>query len=304
MFIRVHNPDIVALLEPKVSGSQADSICSSFNFSDWVRIEAVGYSAGIWILWKNTLSVAIIHTHPQFVTLQVNDRMDHPWYLSFVYANPMPSLRRYLYADLIGPDSAWLTIGDFNSVASSEEVSNPATYSTIRSSEFTNWIFREGLVDLGYEGTKFTWMRGLHSTTFKGARLDRALGNTEWSLLYPEAKVKHLPMVQSDHCPLLITTRIPQATTNTARFRYNLMWAAHPKFHSTVQENSDQNGDIESNKAKMAIALREWNKVVFGNVFLKKKRALARISGIQRKLVDRVSTELLKLERELSIELE
>ncbi|XP_019184586.1 PREDICTED: uncharacterized protein LOC109179535 isoform X1 [Ipomoea nil] len=304
MFIQDHKPDIVALLEPKVSSSQADSICSSFNYSDWVTIEAVGYLGGIWILWKSALSVDIIDTHPQSVTLQVDDRMNQPWCLSFVYASPVLTLRSYLFTELTGQESPWMTIGDFNSVAGPDEVSNPATYSSARSSDFNDWIFREGLVDLGYFGTKFTWMRGLQSTTFKGARLDRALGNLEWALAFPDAKVKHLPLVQSDHCPLLVTTRSAQISVNCKRFRYNMVWATHPNFHSLMQQAWDQNRDIESNKASMARALTDWNRDVFGNVFHKKKKILARISGIQRRLAERASAELLKLEKKLGLELE
>lgn len=41
MFVRMYNPAIVCLLEPKVSGDQANSICSSFGFEEWIRVGRV-----------------------------------------------------------------------------------------------------------------------------------------------------------------------------------------------------------------------------------------------------------------------
>ncbi|KAL2942613.1 Arf-GAP with ANK repeat and PH domain-containing protein cnt-1 [Bienertia sinuspersici] len=48
--------------------------------------------------------------------------------------------------------------------------------------------------------------RGNLPETRRSARLDRALCNGEWALRFNDAKVKHLPAVQSDHCPLLISS--------------------------------------------------------------------------------------------------
>ncbi|XP_019186538.1 PREDICTED: uncharacterized protein LOC109181240 [Ipomoea nil] len=178
-FVRLHKPAIVCLLEPKVSGSQANGICSCFGFSEWVRIEAIGFSGGIWLL-------------------------------SVVYGSPNMQLRRKLFADLssqdLGLQGPWLSVGDFNSVLKKEEVSNSDTFNTARCTDFSDWIFREGLIDLGFTGSPFTWMRGINTTTFKGARLDRALANGDWRIRFPEARVEHLPMIASDHCPLLIDT--------------------------------------------------------------------------------------------------
>ncbi|XP_019191705.1 PREDICTED: uncharacterized protein LOC109186233 [Ipomoea nil] len=173
-----HKPSIVCLLEPKVSGDQANAICAGFGFSEWVRVEAFGFSGGIWILWKETLLVNIMFTHPQFAVLQVGEGRSEPWFLSVVYGSPNLQLRRSLFSDLssqsLGIQGPWLTAGDYNTVASQSEVSNPGTFNSTRCSEFNEWIFREGLIDLGFEGPNITWRRGINSETFKGARF------TDW----------------------------------------------------------------------------------------------------------------------------
>lgn len=42
---------------------------------------------------------------------------------------------------------------------------------------FREWIYEQNLMDLGYVGSAYTWFRGLNKDTFKGERLDRALGS-------------------------------------------------------------------------------------------------------------------------------
>lgn len=57
-------PSILGLLEPKVSGSPVDRICSILGFDQWVRIESSGFSGDIWLLWNNPIKLQIMRTHP------------------------------------------------------------------------------------------------------------------------------------------------------------------------------------------------------------------------------------------------
>ncbi|XP_031124242.1 uncharacterized protein LOC116026955 [Ipomoea triloba] len=237
---RDHSPDIVCLFEPKVLGAHANSICISFGFENWVRVEVVGFSGGIWIFWKPSVSLEILRTHPQFISLQVYEQHSPPWTLSMVYGSPNRLLRKKLFSDLTanspGTQPSWLVCGDFNSVISREEVNNPDCFNNARCADFKEWIFQEGLVDLGFEGTKFTWMRGINSDSFRAARLDRALSSVEWRLNFPNAIVNHLPMINSDHSPLLISC-IPRHEFNGERkFKFNMAWTTHVDFQRCVKE--------------------------------------------------------------------
>ncbi|XP_019160870.1 PREDICTED: uncharacterized protein LOC109157416 [Ipomoea nil] len=204
-FLRLHKPSLVCLFESKVSGAQANEICSSFGFDEWIRVESVGYSGGIWLFWNDTLSIEILYTHPQFISFQVTEIGSLPWLMSAVYGSPNLALRRRLFADLSGqffePQGPWLTVGDFNSITNRSEVNGSESFTLSRCSAFNSWIFREGLVDLGYSGSIYTWMRGIDTPSFKGARLDCALCNIEWNLRFSAASVTHLPMIGSDHSP-------------------------------------------------------------------------------------------------------
>lgn len=62
-FISTHKPNILGLLEPKVSGEQADMICRKIGYDEWVRVEVVGFSGGIWIFWRENIEVNIRASH-------------------------------------------------------------------------------------------------------------------------------------------------------------------------------------------------------------------------------------------------
>lgn len=47
-----------------------------------------------------------------------------------------------------------------------------------------------------------------------------------------------------------------------------------------------------------------WNKEHFGNVFAKKRRIMARLSGVQRAIANSPSSSLLQLENKLQLELD
>ncbi|XVE80258.1 hypothetical protein DITRI_Ditri14bG0125500 [Diplodiscus trichospermus] len=85
------------------------------------------------------------------------------WYFSVVYGSPNCGLRKHLWAQLneqfLGFGGPWIAAGDFNVVMSKEEVNFPDTLAYNHCVGFMDWMFDNGLMDMGYIGTKFTWMR-------------------------------------------------------------------------------------------------------------------------------------------------
>ena len=57
---------------------------------------------------------------------------------------------------------------------------------------------------MDFSRSKYTWRRGTHGHTFKGARLDCALCNVEWRNLFSTTIVTHISSIKSDYSPLLI----------------------------------------------------------------------------------------------------
>ncbi|KAA3487184.1 reverse transcriptase [Gossypium australe] len=59
-----HKPDIVCLLEQRVSGKKGNAIIDKLGFDFSHRIESIGFSGGIWVGWKDNICINIIHNHP------------------------------------------------------------------------------------------------------------------------------------------------------------------------------------------------------------------------------------------------
>lgn len=110
-----------------------------------------------------------------------------------------------LRAESLGLNDAWMVAEDFNVVSCVDEVSNPETFSLKRCLGMNLWIFEEQMIDPGFVGGKYTWMRGKEAGTFKGARLDRAVYTTRLLELFSNFKVKNLPAYNSDYTALLVS---------------------------------------------------------------------------------------------------
>lgn len=134
---------MLGLLETKISGEVATKCCKSLGFDKWMRIESVGFSGIIWLLWKSNWDIEVLSTHPQFAHVRVKQGNVRPWVMTVVYASPNQTLRNLLWRDLsvneLRINDPWMVVGDFNSVSSPEEVLNDTSYSMRRSSKFM-WI--------------------------------------------------------------------------------------------------------------------------------------------------------------------
>lgn len=79
----------------------------------------------------------------------------------------------------------WMLIGDSNDISDADEKLGGTR--SFHCSRFANWISSCNLIDLGFSGPRFTWSN-LRLGHVK-ERLDRALSNADWRLLFPEAIV-------------------------------------------------------------------------------------------------------------------
>jgi len=57
-YITQHKPSIVVLLETHISGTRADTVCRKLGFQGCFRVEAQGFSGGIWLLWDVAISAS------------------------------------------------------------------------------------------------------------------------------------------------------------------------------------------------------------------------------------------------------
>lgn len=93
--------NLVALVEPKISGPNADRVCRRLGFDGCFRQEEVGMSGGIWVLWQSTIfSLCILQSTPNFVHINVKEKNGKEWVLTVVYRNPNESYCRGFWDDV------------------------------------------------------------------------------------------------------------------------------------------------------------------------------------------------------------
>lgn len=195
--------------------------------------------------------------------------------------------------------------GDFNETRFPSERSSSSRETTRRSHQFNEWIDDLHLLELEFSGASHTWSRGLSQETRQSGRLDRALCNDAWGLMFDQAHVRHLPAVQSDHSPLFISPNgfVPIQEVNRP-FRFQATWLTHEQFQDFVNEKWRLDCKLLPALEFLAHDLKTWNREVFRNIFKQKRVLLARSAGIQKVLSERHERGLIKLESKLRIELD
>ncbi|KAJ1690040.1 hypothetical protein LUZ63_014195 [Rhynchospora breviuscula] len=120
-------------------------------------------------------------------------------------------------------------IGDFNCILGENEKQGGTSKIKLKNKLFASLVARAGLIDLGYSGPAYTWSNKRQRHALIKQRLDRAMANSTWVSRFPNAKVLHLPMFNSDHMPILLKTS-PTDKRRMKQFRTENWWHLHSDF--------------------------------------------------------------------------
>ncbi|KAG4179860.1 hypothetical protein ERO13_A10G131300v2 [Gossypium hirsutum] len=182
--------EIVCLFETRTSGVRADRIISQIRMAWSCRIEANGFSSGIWNLWNEIVSIDILAIHPQMVHMKVCSKNDSSSFIcTVVYASPQQRQRK----------DFWYILDVLNE---SERV-GAASQSRLGCKWFQTFLFDYKIRDLGYSCSQFTWSRGNLSQ-----RLDKVISNSEWDFFAPNYAVHNLHRLKLDNRPILVSLRL------------------------------------------------------------------------------------------------
>jgi hypothetical protein len=134
------------------------------------------------------------------------------------------------------------------------------------------------LIDLGYSGLPYTWDNKKSGASNVKARLDRSFGNQALIQLFPVIKVRHVSIVESDHCMLWTELSQCQVHRPARSFKYKNVWQTHADYDRVVTELWW--GEVDSGSGMQGLActlqgmqegLQKWGSNTFGN--FKKKLA-------------------------------
>uniref|UniRef100_A0A2N9FE83 CCHC-type domain-containing protein n=1 Tax=Fagus sylvatica TaxID=28930 RepID=A0A2N9FE83_FAGSY len=307
--LNINDPAILILTETRLGGARAAELAKSFPFDGFLCTNTIGFAGGIWILWKAAaVELELLTSTEQeiHVSAQVKDS-NSLWLLSAIYASPRRSERRVLWKNLMVISGLhnlpWVMVGDFNDIISGDEKWGGNSPVASRIAEYNNCMNTCSMLDLGFSGPKYTWSNGQDISTLIMQRLDRAWVNSEWRILFPEAYVTHLTRTHSDHCPILLSLWPSSKNSLPRPFRFENIWLSHPEFPTVVDKAwAAPCPNLSSTFDLFTSLVTTWNKNTFGNIFQRKKRTLARITGMQVALATNPSEASARLEKSLRME--
>jgi len=152
-------------------------------------------------------------------------------------------------------------MGDLNNIMNANEKLGPRPANVRAISEFCCMIKNCGLFDLGYNGPAYTWTNKRFNTNPTFERLDRFLGNAEWCTTFPNTMVYHLPMMKSDHAPILAVLDSKRIKTNKP-FKFENWWLYEQDFQQVARASWDKSSqrDFSRKTRYLASDLKAWRR--------------------------------------------
>ncbi|KAG7559018.1 Reverse transcriptase zinc-binding domain [Arabidopsis thaliana x Arabidopsis arenosa] len=278
--------EVLALFETHAGGDRASRICRGLGFENSYRVDAIGQSGGLWLLWRSEVGeVEIVEASDQFIHAKVINGVEVV-NLIVVYAAPSVSRRSSLWDQLTtvirGAVGPIVVGGDFNTIVRLDERSGGNGRLSPDSLAFGDWINELSLIDMGFKGNKFTWRRGRVASTVIAKRLDRVFCCAHSRLKWQEATVMHLPFLSSDHAPLYVQLS-PEVQSDPKRrpFRFEAAWLKHSGFKDLLTASWKRDISTAAALVSLKDTLRRWNREVFGDVMKRKEKLLVEIKTVQ-----------------------
>ncbi|MQM06758.1 hypothetical protein Taro_039590 [Colocasia esculenta] len=251
--------------------------------------------ARIWIFWEENVHILKMNASDQFITLLVTSAFCKPFYLTVVLASCCVNERRKLWDYIIDHSTAcsdpWLIGGDFNNYLGLHEKRGGKKNLSRSVMDFLACVSAEGIEDVGFTGSKFTWFNGREHNGI-WIRIDKLFFNAIWAISCPPVHVQHLDRACSDHSPLLISSTTEERK-GPSRFTFQHMWCSHDTFTKDSAAAWKMAPASTYPLINMAFKLqnmkkfyRRWNKETFGNVSQNLQQAEASFATAQKNFDD------------------
>ncbi|KAJ0989775.1 hypothetical protein J5N97_008131 [Dioscorea zingiberensis] len=239
--MREHQPDFVCLVETRADANRAIKFCDKFaKVWEWAAIPAQGMSGGIITLWKWGVGMVTPIAKSRFALYLIltTDKPKH-WVLSVIYNAQSILLHKKVWRDLAPMTQLnlpWILVGDFNAILTNEEHKGSEfdNYSA-KAKAFSEFVSSSQLMDLGYQGSPFTWTNNQQGLARRWARLDRFLANNDWIGNFETYLVKHLHRTASDYSPIFLSTKLFDRHKKKV-FRFENYWLEHENCYSNVNK--------------------------------------------------------------------
>jgi len=135
--------------------------------------------------------------------------------------------------------------------------------------DFSDFISKQGLIDLPMEGGTFTWSNSKEVASC--SKLDKFLLSSDWEEHFPNIRQRQLQRLLSDHFPILVEGQNFQRDSRP--FRFENMWLKADGFVDRVRSwwvsytfRGSCSFWIASKLKALKLDLKKWNEEEFRNV--------------------------------------
>ncbi|KAL3846296.1 hypothetical protein ACJIZ3_003699 [Penstemon smallii] len=286
--IRATNPQIVFLMETRLSARKIDFLKNNLGFFG-VAVSSVGKSGGLALLWRKDISLSVQSMSRNHIDAFVynNDASD-VWRVTGFYGEP-DSANRHISWNVLRRLSSfsskpWLHLVDFRTA-----------------------LHDSGLVDLGFVGDIYTWTnRWPHPLTIR-ERLDRACASDLWVQKFPYSRVVHMDTINSDHNPICIEVRAQQTFHRPKakkKFRFEAMWLKSEDCAKIIGDSWNSLHGSNTTWDKLQNCSREleiWSRCSFGSIRKSMKNLQEQIANVRK---GPTTVRSKQIEKNLTLELE
>ena len=139
------------------------------------------------------------------------------------------------------------------------------------------------LCDLMATGQRYTWINNREDEDLV---MDRAFAPVEWVNMYPLHSLRNLPIIHSDHGPILLDLEI-RGPFRKRPFRFEHMWISHPTCHDLIKQSwnlissGSRAAQLRNKLSNVRKNILEWNRRVFGRVETEIQEKQAQLEVLQ-----------------------
>ncbi|XVF47864.1 hypothetical protein PTKIN_Ptkin03bG0144600 [Pterospermum kingtungense] len=117
----------------------------------------------------------------------------------------------------------WMCIRNFNQVLTNEENDGGRMRGKRIIDNFQKFLNECELLEVPFKLQLYTWYNKRENGLVR-ERLDRALINMKWAEEFPCSQKIHLPIIGSNHCPIMLNSNFHDKKS-PKRFKFEVLWA-------------------------------------------------------------------------------
>lgn len=261
------NAKVTFISETLSSKTKSHDLVNRFPISDCFVVPAEVRSGGLWVMWMDDIKLDIIYSSQNVVLASVvNTSANFNFLLVCIYGDPHHRKNKDIWKLVeefvsSSPGKPVYCMGDFNDILDPLEKNSNVVLNRLRMASFSNHIKRCGLIDMGFNGPAFMWCNKRFTSIPTYERLDRCFANVEWCKVFPNTAVYNLPIMYSDHAPILTISK--PVTVKTKRpFKFENWWLLEEDYHDMAKNNwiTSNNKPFHVRAALLAGSLKKWSK--------------------------------------------